>query len=285
MPKGDWKGDDSTLRFKGGNTRVSEQAAGLFRYSCAASQMDACVWGMRRWTRSRSSSLELLMRLWVVRVPVAVVVTRRTIRFLFQSSSRQRSISVNSISLASSTHFFAIYGSDRKRRLFDFKIGKTKVQQYDEWMKVYYAQLQNCQAAANINSCHANANCTNTNRHSGGMDAIDYGRNQSVREEKELLDTTIMSMSSKTLSQEQCGNQSLAIQFDPAGRYLLIPTIIGIKVIEWSTNKCRKVIGKGDDSTLRFQACSDTLVLPPRWMLVFGGCEGGQEADPPRSSC
>ena len=26
MPKGDWKGDDSTLRFKGGNTRVSEQA-------------------------------------------------------------------------------------------------------------------------------------------------------------------------------------------------------------------------------------------------------------------
>jgi hypothetical protein len=37
-------------------------------------------------------------------------------------------------------------------------------------------------------------------------------------------------------------NQSLAIQFDPTGRYLLIPTIIGIKVIEWSTNKIRKVI-------------------------------------------
>ena len=145
----------------------------------------------------------------------------------------------NAIILAISpngTHFFAIYGTDRKSRLFDYKSRKTKIQQYDEWMKVYYAQLQNCQAAANINSCHANANCTNTNRHSGGMDAIDYGRNQSVREEKELLDTTIMSMSSKTLSQEQCGNQSLAIQFNPTGRYLPIPTIIGIKVTEWSTN-------------------------------------------------
>ena len=44
----------------------------------------------------------------------------------------------NAISLAISpngTHF-AIYGSDRKILLLDFKSGNTMVQ-YDEWMKVY----------------------------------------------------------------------------------------------------------------------------------------------------
>ena len=93
----------------------------------------------------------------------------------------------NVISLAISpngTHF-ALYGSDRKIRLFDFKSGKTKVQ-YDEWMKVYYAQLQKRQAAANSYSSKANTNCTSTDGHSGGMDAIDYG-NRSAREEKEQL--------------------------------------------------------------------------------------------------
>eukprot|EP00979_Chaetoceros_neogracilis_P018435 scaffold10594_cov184-Chaetoceros_neogracile.AAC.1 len=54
------------------------------------------------------------------------------------------------------------------------------------------------------------------------------------------------------VSYQECGNQSLCIQFDPTGRYLVLPTVIGIKVIEWSTNKCRKIIGKGDASTLRF---------------------------------
>jgi hypothetical protein len=42
------------------------------------------------------------------------------------------------------------------------------------------------------------------------------------------------------------------IQFDPSGHQLLLPTIIGIKFIEWSTRKCKKVIGKGDASGLRF---------------------------------
>jgi len=197
----------------------------------------------------------------------------------------------NAISLAISpngTHF-AIYGSDRKIRLFDFKSGKTMVQ-YDERMKVYDAQLQKRQAAANSNSSDANANSTSTNGHSGGMDAIDYG-NRAARE-KELSDTTVMSMPSKT-SYQECGNQSLAIQFDPTGRYLLIPTIIGIKVIEWSTNKCRKVIGKGDASTLRFLGgclCLGDAKVDKQILLAraadsamggsASGSGGGKENDP-----
>jgi peptidylprolyl isomerase domain and WD repeat-containing protein 1 len=54
------------------------------------------------------------------------------------------------------------------------------------------------------------------------------------------------------INYQECGNQVLTIQFDPSGRYFILPTMIGVKVIEWSTNKCKKVIGKGDASTLRF---------------------------------
>ena len=88
-------------------------------------------------------------------------------------------------------------------------------------MKVFDAPLQKIQAAANSNSSDANANRTSTNGHSrGGVDhAIDYG-NRGARE-RNLSDTTIMSMPSKT-SYQACGNESQAIQFDPTGRYLLI---------------------------------------------------------------
>lgn len=122
------------------------------------------------------------------------------------------------------------------------------------------------------------------------MDAFD-NRNRSAGE-KELSDTTVMSMPSKT-SYQECGNQSLAIQFDPTGRYLLIPTIIGIKVMEWSTNKCRTVIGKGDASTLRFlggclclgDARVDKQILLARVAdSAMGesdnGSDGGKENDP-----
>lgn len=123
---------------------------------------------------------------------------------------------------------FAIYGSDRKVRLFDFRTGKTVVQ-YDERMKVYEKQLSSGKST---------------------MDAIDFG-NRAARE-REMGDTTIMDTDKGKTNYQECGNQVLTIQFDPSGRYLILPTMIGVKVIEWSTNKCKKVIGKGDASTLRF---------------------------------
>jgi hypothetical protein len=101
-------------------------------------------------------------------------------------------------------------------------------------------------------------------------------------------------MTSKT-SYQECGNQSLLaiVQFDPTGLYLLIPTIIGIKVMEWSTNKCRKVIGKGDASTLRFLGgclCLGDAKVDKQILLArvadsamggsANGSDGGKENDP-----
>ncbi len=155
-----------------------------------------------------------------------------------------------SLAISPTGEHFAVYGSDRKIRLFRFRTG-TSVVQYDERMKVYDAQLAKRQARLAAAACDGTApdgNISSGNQNNG-MDAIDYG-NRAARE-TEMADTTILSIPSK-LSYQECGHQSLVIQFDPTGRFILIPTIIGVKVIEWATNKCRKVIGKGDASTLRF---------------------------------
>jgi peptidylprolyl isomerase domain and WD repeat-containing protein 1 len=146
----------------------------------------------------------------------------------------KKKICAVSLAISPTGTHFAVYGSDRKVRLFEYHSGKSIVQ-YDERMKVYDKQVAKRQASGDSAD--------------NGMDAIDYG-NRAARE-REMGDTTILNMISK-VSYQECGNQSLCIQFDPTGRYLVLPTVIGIKVIEWSTNKCRKIIGKGAASTLRF---------------------------------
>ena len=127
------------------------------------------------------------------------------------------------------THFI-VYGSDRKVRIFEFKSGKI-VKQFDERMKVYDALIKK-QTEKNSSS---------------SMDSIDYGKR--AAREREVAETSIMGY--KNTFQE-CGNQSIQITFDPTGQFIILPTVIGLKVIEWATSKCKKVMGKGDASGLRF---------------------------------
>lgn len=147
----------------------------------------------------------------------------------------KKKIHALSLTISPTGDKFAIYGSDRKIRLFNYVSGKMIVQ-YDERMKIYDQKvLQNSESS----SIH------------DGMDAIDYG-NRAARE-REMGDTSILcATATKNVVYQECGNQSLNIEFDPTGRYLVVPTIVGIKVIECASNKCRKMIGKGDASTLRF---------------------------------
>lgn len=37
------------------------------------------------------------------------------------------------------------------------------------------------------------------------------------------------------------------IQFDCSGHFILYPTMIGIKLVNIETNRCQKIIGKGDN--------------------------------------
>lgn len=164
-----------------------------------------------------------------------------------------------SIAISPTGTHFAIYGSDRKIRVFDFKRGKL-LKQFDDRMKVYDTLVQK----------QASKNSSNTT-----MDNIDYG--QRAAREREISETSIMGC--MTNSFQECGNQSMNIQFDSTGRYLLLPTIIGVKVIEWSSSKCSQVMGKSDSSGLRFLggiACIGEAKVDRQMQLARS--EGSSEA-------
>jgi peptidylprolyl isomerase domain and WD repeat-containing protein 1 len=145
---------------------------------------------------------------------------------------------------ASSSHF-AAYCSDRKIRLFHIQNQCKMVCIYDERLAVYDNLLS-----------------SNTKKSAMGMDAIEYGKRAALEREMEdahLLSggvvtnpTTKKSYSAVTSTSEGSYHQSLHCTFDSSGQYLLIPTIVGIKIIHIQTHKVVSTIGKGDASSLRF---------------------------------
>ena len=115
-------------------------------------------------------------------------------------------------SLSMSNNYFVVYGADHKDRVFELTTGKVAVR-YDERLKVY----------ASTNASY-------------GMDSIEYGKRAATEREME----------------EQKSLPSHLVQMDPSERYLLVSTMVGIKVIDWRKNKMLKIIGKADASQLRF---------------------------------
>ena len=139
---------------------------------------------------------------------------------------------------------FCVYGADRKVRIFNYSTGKLLVQ-YDERIKVYDALVQK--------RLERNQQTEDTNNNNNSMDAIDYGKRAAT--ERELSETSILNpAATRTHSLlHECGHQHLVPQFDPvAGTHLLLPTVLGVKLIHWSTNRCIKLLGKQDASALRF---------------------------------
>ncbi|KAL3773179.1 hypothetical protein ACHAWO_001833 [Cyclotella atomus] len=147
------------------------------------------------------------------------------------------------IDITASESHFAVYCSDRKIRLFDLHNNCKMVCIYDERLQVYDKLLSSKSSAM-------------------GMDAIEYGKRAALEREMEdayLLSggvvtnpTTRETFSAVTSSSEGNYHQSLHCTFDNTGKYLLIPTIVGVKVIHIQTHKVVATIGKGDASSLRF---------------------------------
>jgi peptidylprolyl isomerase domain and WD repeat-containing protein 1 len=138
---------------------------------------------------------------------------------------------------------FAVYSSDRKIRLFSFHNCKL-VCIYDERMKVYDNLLSSKSGQAM------------------GIDAIEYGNRAAL--EREMEDANLLSggvamnpstkqcVSTLSSSSEGCNFQCIGLKFDGTGNYLLLPTIVGVKVINVRSNKVVATVGKGDASSLRF---------------------------------
>eukprot|EP00934_Nitzschia_sp_Nitz4_P001745 Nitzschia sp. Nitz4//scaffold40_size135432//12515//14672//NITZ4_003228-RA/size135432-augustus-gene-0.6-mRNA-1//1//CDS//3329551171//1745//frame0 len=117
-------------------------------------------------------------------------------------------------SIYMSTNYFVVYAADIKIYLFDLASGKVVVR-YDERLEAY---------ASKSGSTH-------------GMDSIEFGKRAATEREIE--------------GQPQVPCFQLA-QMDPSERYLLVSTMVGIKIIEWKKNKVLKIIGKDDASQLRY---------------------------------
>ena len=124
------------------------------------------------------------------------------------------------------THVF-VYCADNRILIFHHSTG-TIVVKYDERLSVYDKSF------AKYN-----------------LDAMDYGKRAAT--EREMAGTNIWSGTTPTTSANPM-LQRLSLQTDPSGKYLLIPTLLGVKVIDWQRNKLIKIIGKADASQLRFLA-------------------------------
>jgi len=147
------------------------------------------------------------------------------------------------IDIAVSDKHFAVYSSDRKIRLFSLTNGCKLVCIYDERLKVYDKMLSNNSSAM-------------------GIDAIEYGKRAALEREMEdsyLLSggvssnaVTKQSISTVGSTSEGSNHQHFHLTFDNTGNYLLLPTIVGIKVINIQTHRVTATAGKGDASAFRF---------------------------------
>lgn len=116
-----------------------------------------------------------------------------------------------------SARYFVVYGADHKVRIFNITTAKVEVR-YDERLKVY-----------------ASKSFTKY-----GMDSIEYGKRAATEREMEDQDQPLTDLPSKL------------VQMDLSEQYLLVSTMIGIKIIDWKRNKLIKVIGQADASQYRF---------------------------------
>lgn len=127
------------------------------------------------------------------------------------------------LTAATSGAHYALYGANGILYLLHHATGKVVVK-FDERSKVYDESFSTL-----------------------GMDALEYGKRAATERE--------MAQESPIFGSSEVGSdlhQSLSLTFDGTGNFLLVPTMVGIKVLDWARRKVVKIVGKDDASELRF---------------------------------
>jgi peptidylprolyl isomerase domain and WD repeat-containing protein 1 len=169
-----------------------------------------------------------------------------------------------SLAVSPTGQHFCVYGEDHRVRIYHHASGKIVVT-YDERAKMYDRSF----SAPPYN-----------------IDGMDYGKRAAV--EREMAQETIFTggiLTDDTLTNQY---QLMTLTFDPTGKYLLLPTLAGIKLIEWQRNKLVKIIGQHDASALRFVSiclCSgDAKVNRQMQLARSGGSKAAMDHDKARIS-
>lgn len=132
---------------------------------------------------------------------------------------------VHDICFSSNGELCATMSNDRKVRIFRHLTGKL-IRVYDESL----------------------THCSNQQQAKQIVPNMEFGRRMAIERDLDKVD--------------QLKNERLA--FDQSGYFLFYPTMFGVKMVNWYTNKCVKIIGKSENirplSIALYQNSSSTLV-------------------------
>jgi peptidylprolyl isomerase domain and WD repeat-containing protein 1 len=134
------------------------------------------------------------------------------------------------LALATSGSHYALYGRNGIIYLMNHASGMIVIR-FDERLKVYDETFR-----------------------SHEMDALEYGKRAAM--EREMMQESPIFGLTKGISDL---HQSIAITFDTTGDYLIVPTLVGIKVMDWARRMVVKIVGKDDANNNGLRFLSATL--------------------------
>lgn len=117
-------------------------------------------------------------------------------------------VTIHDLSFSPDGTHFAVISSDRKIRLFKFSTGKM-LRVFDETLQ----QLTSLQKMKQV------------------LSNVEFSRRMAV--ENELEKSEFFSLQ--------------RITFDKSGYFILYPNMLGIKVVNWVTNRCHRILGKSEN--------------------------------------
>ncbi|KAI2500169.1 peptidyl-prolyl cis-trans isomerase [Fragilaria crotonensis] len=135
------------------------------------------------------------------------------------------------LALATSGSHYALYGRNGIIYLMNHASGMIVIR-FDERLKVYDETFR-----------------------SHDMDALEYGKRAAIEREM-MQESPIFGLVTKGISDL---HQSISITFDTTGDYLIVPTLVGIKVMDWARRKVVKIVGKDDANNNGLRFLSVTL--------------------------
>lgn len=176
----------------------------------------------------------------VIRLGAPVTARRNGVQFTSRLDTQllhlhQKSTYAVSMAVSPTGGHYAVYGADARIRLFKHETGMLLCT-YDERLKVYDQQH-------GLKPYH--------------LDELEYGR-------RAALEREIMSKNSNL--------NLMQLQFEETeGKYLFVPTLMGLKVIDWKRHKLVKLVGAADAAQQRFVGllqCAGSAVVDSQLQLA-----------------